>query len=75
MPKTTSKSATIQKLLQRPKGASITQLQTATQWQAHSLRAALTRLRKSGVTLERLPPGKTGGARYRIAEQSADPGA
>jgi len=43
-----SKKDTILKLLARPKGASITQLEQATKWQAHSLRAALTALRKEG---------------------------
>ena len=71
MPKTTSKTAEIRKLLKRPKGASISQLQAATQWQAHSIRAALTRLRQSGVPLERLPTGKAGGSRYRISGQAS----
>jgi hypothetical protein len=43
-----TKSDTILKLLQRPKGASLAQLQKATGWQQHSVRAALTGLRKKG---------------------------
>ena len=39
-----TKTATILKLLRRPKGASIAQLQKATDWQAHNIRAALTGL-------------------------------
>jgi Tfp pilus assembly protein PilX len=74
MPRQTSKTATIQRLLRRPKGASLTQLQTATQWQPHSLRAALSRLRKTGYAVERLPAHKSGGARYRIAGEPAGPG-
>ena len=73
MPRDTSKTATIQKLLRRPKGASLAQLQTATHWQSHSLRAALTRLRKAGQTIERLPPHKTGGTRYRITGEDTSP--
>ena len=73
MPRETTKTATIQKLLRRPRGASLTQLQSATHWQSHSLRAALTRLRKSGQSIERLPRGKTGGTRYRITGDRAGP--
>ena len=39
-----TKTATILKLLRRPKGASIAQLQKATDWQAHNIRAVLTGL-------------------------------
>jgi len=66
MPKNTSKTAIIRKLLRRPKGASIAQLQTATQWQTHSLRAALTRLSQAGHNVERLPAAKGDASRYRI---------
>ena len=73
MPRTDTKTATIRKLLRRPKGASIAQLQTATQWQAHSLRAALSRLRTAGHAVERLPRQKGGAARYRIAVETRRP--
>ncbi len=53
MPTKLTKTAAILKLLHRPKGASIAQLQTATDWQAHSVRAALTGLRKNGSAIER----------------------
>ncbi|HMB76450.1 MAG TPA: DUF3489 domain-containing protein [Kiloniellaceae bacterium] len=66
MPKDISKTAIIQKLLLRPKGASLAQLQSATQWQPHSLRAALTRLSQAGHNVERLPAAKGGTSRYRI---------
>ena len=51
----------ILKLLKRPKGARIQDLQKATGWQAHSIRAALTGLRKQGVRIDhsRTPSGKT----------------
>jgi len=74
MSKVTSKTATIQKLLRRPKGASLAQLQAATQWQTHSLRAALTRLRKAGLAVERLPVAKGGTTRYRIATERLQAG-
>ena len=43
----------ILKLLRRPKGATITQLQKATGWQSHSVRAALTGLRKKDHDIKR----------------------
>jgi len=53
MTKKPSKTETIIKLLHRSKGASISQLQTVTGWQAHSIRAAMTGLRKRGHEIER----------------------
>ena len=47
------KAGTILGLLGRPKGARITELQKATGWQAHSIRAAITGLRKRGITISR----------------------
>jgi hypothetical protein len=46
----TGKAGTI---LARPKGARINELQKATGWQAHSIRAAITGLRKRGITITR----------------------
>ena len=48
-----TKISTILKLLKRANGAKIMQLQTATGWQPHSVRAALTGLRKKGHIIER----------------------
>ena len=53
MPAKPTKIATILKLLCRPKGASIAELQKATGWKPHSVRAALTGLRKKGHKIER----------------------
>ena len=63
----TSKKATIEALVRRTEGAAITELMTATGWQEHSIRAALTGLRKAGhvITRERLDDS---GTRYRIAK-------
>ena len=61
-------SATILKLLGRPKGASIAQLQKATDWQAHSIRAALTGLRKKGHEIERSGKDGKGVTVYRMAK-------
>ena len=49
----TGKAGTILALLSRPKGARINDLQKATGWQAHSIRAAITGLRKRGITVTR----------------------
>ncbi len=53
MPAKPTKTATILKLLRRPKGPSIAELQKATGWKPHSVRAALTGLRKKGDKVER----------------------
>jgi hypothetical protein len=50
-PKT--KKEIIRGLVERPDGASIAELTKATNWQAHSVRAALTGLRKAGTDVVR----------------------
>ncbi len=62
-----TKQATIQDLLRRAKGASIDDLTSATGWQAHSVRAALTGVRKRGHDIERSV--ESGASRYRIIEK------
>ena len=63
-----TKIGTVQSLLRRPSGASIEALCKATDWQAHSVRAALTHLRKAGHVIERTEVGnKNDGPVYRIA--------
>ena len=66
MPTKPTKIETILKLLRRPNGASITQLQKATDWKPHSVRAALTGLRKKEHNIERSRDAK-GVTRYCIA--------
>jgi len=61
----TTKIAKVQKLIARPKGASISEIAKATGWQPHSIRAAISGLRKSGHTIERDSQGKT--TVYRLA--------
>ncbi len=62
-----TKTAIIQRLLARKSGATLSSLQNATGWQPHSVRAALSALRKDGYTIDKLPPGTNGGAiAYRI---------
>lgn len=56
----------LQKLLTRDKGASIAEMTKATGWQSHSVRAALSGLRKKGVTIERTKRGNV--SSYHIVE-------
>ncbi len=51
----------ILKLINRKSGAALTQLENATGWQPHSVRAALTGLRKKGheITRQRNNKGMT----------------
>ncbi len=58
MPAKPTKTATIVKLLRRPKGGSIAEPQKATGWKPHSVRAALTGLRKKGHKIERTKNAK-----------------
>jgi len=62
-----TKQALILNLLRRVEGASIRDLTSATGWQAHSVRAALTGLRKRGHDIERSL--ESGASRYRIIEK------
>ncbi len=66
MPAKSTKIETILKLLRRSNGVSIAQLQKATGWKPHSVRAALTGLRKKGHNIERDKDTK-GITRYRVA--------
>ena len=50
MPAKPTKTATIFKLLRRPKGASIAELRKAVGWKDHSIRAALTGLPRRATT-------------------------
>ena len=65
-PRRPSKKATIEALVRRREGAPISDLMAAIGWQEHSVRAALTGLRKAGHTVSRSRDAG-GTARYRIA--------
>ena len=65
--RSTSKKATIEALVRRKGGAAIADLMAATGWQEHSIRAALTGLRKTGHTISR-EKDDGGTTRYRIPE-------
>ena len=64
-PKPVAKTKTdvLRKLLLRPKGATVVQIQNCLIWQPHTVRSAISRLRKSGVVIELDQSGKV--ARYR----------
>ncbi len=60
----TSKTTLLRQLLERDDGASLAEICSATGWQVHSARAALTGLRKGGTTVERVDGQPT---RWRTA--------
>jgi hypothetical protein len=65
-----SKQAKIVDLMKRAKGATLDELVEATDWLPHTTRAALTGLRKRGLTLERVKDEGRGSV-YRITSQRA----
>lgn len=69
MPTKTTKTDAVLRLLRRPSGATIAQLQKITGWQPHSVRAALTGLRKKGHDIQRDKNAK-GVTVYRIAKDA-----
>lgn len=62
-----TKSATVCRLLARPRGATVPELMTATGWQNHSVRAFFTGLRKKGHSLTR-EERTSGDLAYRLVE-------
>jgi len=64
-----SKKATLLLILQRAEGASIAELMSAAGWQAHTVRAFLTGVRKDGKALIRTKDD-AGPTRYRIAAEA-----
>ena len=65
-PRATTKSSIVVDLLQRPEGATLTELVEATGWLPHTTRAALTGLRKKGHVVEKTK--RDDATCYRIAE-------
>ena len=66
MPAKPTKTATILKFLRRPKGATIAELRKAVGWKDHSIRAALTGLRKKGYEVVR-EKNEAGINHYRVS--------
>ena len=67
-PTAKTKKARIVALLKRNSGATIAQIAKTTGWQAHTIRAAITRLRQQGIEIQR--NSKDGLSRYRIVAMS-----
>jgi hypothetical protein len=65
-----SKQAKIVELMKRAKGATLDELVEATDWLPHTTRAALTGLRKRGLTVERVKDEGRGSV-YRIKSERA----
>ncbi|MDB5660458.1 MAG: hypothetical protein JWS10_3073 [Cypionkella sp.] len=60
-PQKLTKIETVRQMLTAPKGASLAQICAATRWQAHSVRAAISGLRKAGFVIERGAATEIGG--------------
>jgi predicted ArsR family transcriptional regulator len=71
--KPASKGGQLIQLLKARSGRDIAALSGKLGWQPHTTRAALSRLRKAGYAIEKLPPGRHGGSRYRITGAPAGP--
>ncbi len=69
MPAKPTKIDAVIRLLRRSSGATIAQLQMTTGWQPHSVRAALTGLRKKGHDVQRGKDAK-GVTVYRIPKEA-----
>jgi hypothetical protein len=63
-----TKQATLVDMMRRPAGVTIAQMGAKTGWQPHSVRAALTGLRKRGVAINR-EKTDAGTTVYRIVPQ------
>lgn len=64
-----TKIAILTQHLSRANGATLDELAKVTDWQQHSIRAALTGLRKKGITIERSKRGDV--SCYRAVEASS----
>ena len=58
------KADTLRKLLSRHNGATSVQIQKQLSWQPHTVRAAISRLRSSGLSIDIDRSGRV--ARYRV---------
>jgi hypothetical protein len=68
-PKEPSKTAKVLSLLKRSEGTTLAELVEVTGWLPHTMRAALTGLRKKGHNIERAKV--EGGSRYAIVGTAA----
>ena len=70
MAKTTRKIDSVTRLINRKSGATMEQIQTITGWQPHSIRAAISGLRKRGMTVT-LNSKSMGGKIYKAGSGGA----
>ena len=61
-----TKIATVIQMLNRKNGANLDEIAKSTGWQKHTIRAALTGLKKKGHTIERTTVGTE--SRYAVAK-------
>jgi DNA-binding transcriptional regulator PaaX len=61
-PAQATKTELIRRALSRKSGSSLADLGSTTGWQAHSIRAALSRFRKAGYVIERSDAKKSSGS-------------
>jgi hypothetical protein len=72
-PSRATKRDRLVRLLKAGAGREIATLSRELGWQPHTTRAALTRLRRAGYVIEKLPRHNDGGCRYRIAGKPTEP--
>ena len=66
-----SKADQLKDLLSKPGGMTVEDLAQKLDWQTHTTRAALTRLKQAGITVEKFDPTEgSRGSRYRIVGES-----
>lgn len=70
--KRATKNERLVQLLKARSGCDIVALSGKLGWRPHSTRAALSRLRKAGHAIEKLPPQKNGTSRYRITNAAPE---
>jgi predicted ArsR family transcriptional regulator len=73
-PRAGTKKDRLVSLLSKKAGADVAALSAALGWQAHTTRAALTRLRQAGFPLEAAKPAGGGATVYRIAVEKRPAG-
>lgn len=64
-----TKSATVNRMLRRGKGATLTEIEKATTWKPYSCRAFLSGVRKAGATLAK-EARADGSIAYRIMAEA-----
>jgi predicted ArsR family transcriptional regulator len=64
-----SKKDQLIELLQTKGGADVRQMSEALEWLPHTVRAALTGLRKANIAIEKISSRDGGPARYRISSK------